>query len=440
MQGIMNEDRRRQVLALVAVAAGLEEEEHRAAGEAARARQREVEEEERRRRDAPRRLWCRQWIARRGQFGWYEQLMVELEAEDQKHFTSMMRMEPAMFHELVERLTPAIEKQHTSCRAPLPPGLKVAITLKYLASGANYKTLMEGFRVADNTISLVVREVCRAIIQVLRPELRCPTTEAEWLEVERGFAAKWNFHHTLGALDGKHIRIKKPPKSGSHYHNYKGFFSIVLLALVDWNYKFLWVECGANGSCSDAQLFNASRMVTKLEEGELNLPDARPLPHDDKEMPYFFIGDDAFALKWWLMKPYSRRNMTHQQAIYNYRCSRARRVVENAFGILANRFQCLLGTMQQMPDAVQDIVLACVYLHNLMRTRYPLLQNELVDREDERHALVPGQWREDVNQLPDIERIPRLGRENERAKEQRVYLEGYYNSPAGRVHWQDQMV
>ena len=78
-------------------------------------------------------------------------------------------------------------------------------------------------------------------------------------------------------------------------------------------------------------------------------------PSDAKDMPYFIIGDDAFPLRTWLMKPFSRRNLENDQRIFNYRLSRARRIVENAFGILANIFQCLRTTMRQQPKTVESI-------------------------------------------------------------------------------------
>ena len=70
------------------------------------------------------------------------------------------------------------------------------------------------------------------------------------------FSSRWNSHHTLGAIDGKHVAIRCPSNGGSLYYNYKGFHSIILFALVDANYKFMWMDVGVNGSSSDAQIFN----------------------------------------------------------------------------------------------------------------------------------------------------------------------------------------
>ena len=112
-------------------------------------------------------------------------------------------------------------------------------------------------------------------------------------------------------------------KSGSAYYNYKGFFSIILLGVVDADYKFLWVNVGARGSTSDAGVFNGSSLKRKIEAESLEMTDPDPLPHDDQDTPYFFVGDDAFALRTSIMKPYSHRYLTHDERIFNYRTSRA---------------------------------------------------------------------------------------------------------------------
>ena len=185
--------------------------------------------------------------------------MHELETEDRESFTNFLRVPHEMFQELEERLTPRLTKQDTWFRESLKPGLKLAITLRYLASGESYKSLMYGFRVPHNTISLMIPQVYQAIIDEYTDEvISCPTSQHEWNQVAEHFGSRWNFHHALGAIDGKHIAMKAPKNSGSLYYNYKGLFSIILLALVDADYKFLWVDVGANGSASDAQLFNSS--------------------------------------------------------------------------------------------------------------------------------------------------------------------------------------
>ena len=161
--------------------------------------------------------------------------MRELQAESEGDFKNLMRMEPAMFREILERVRPRITKRDTNYRPALEPGLKLAITIRFLATGETYHSLRFGFRVPHNTTSLLVKEVCEAIIAEFEGEvLKCPTTPEEWRPIAEKFGQRWNFHHALGALDGKHIAIKKPNNSGSIYHNYKVFFSIIMLLIINF--------------------------------------------------------------------------------------------------------------------------------------------------------------------------------------------------------------
>ncbi|XP_060065165.1 putative nuclease HARBI1 [Ylistrum balloti] len=136
----------------------------------------------------------------------------------------------------------------------------------------------------------------------------CPTTAKGWWRVAKGFHKKWNFPHCVGAMDGKHIKC--PKHAGSLYYNYKEFHSIVIMALVDAHYKFLYVDIGASGAGSDARVFSETVLKDALENGTIGLPEPEPLPNDDRLMPYFVVGDDAFALKTWMMKPMPHRNMS----------------------------------------------------------------------------------------------------------------------------------
>lgn len=158
------------------------------------------------------------------------------------------------------------------------------------------------------------------------------------------------------------MTIKKPPDSESFYYNYKNTFSIVLLALVNANYEFLIVDVGLNGRISDGEVLGHSDFGKMMENQSLNIPEPQQVRRSNKILPYVFVADDAFAMNQNLLKPYSRvgNNLTEEQRIFNYRLSLARRIVENAFGILVSRFGVLQKDIILSPEKAQTIVLAFV--------------------------------------------------------------------------------
>ena len=152
------------------------------------------------------------------------------------------------------------------------------------------------------------------------------------------------------------------------------------------------------------------------------------------------IGDDAFGLRPTMMKPFNRRGLSKEERIFNYMLSRARRVAENAFGILANRFQVMLSTMQHEIPTVKLIVKTCLILHNLMRMKYPSLQNQHIDKaEDESGDFFPGAWREGRN-MEDTRHCAGSNTANREGKIQRNILKHWVNSSAGAIPWQDKMI
>ena len=170
------------------------------------------------------------------------------------------------------------------------------------------------------------------------------------------FEEQWNFPNCLGAMDGKHILIKQPKNSGSHYFNYKGTFSIVSLALVDTNYKFIYVDVGCDGRISDGGVYRNSSLSIAIDNASLGIPQPRFV--GETLFPYVIVADDAFPLKTNLMKHYSFRGVPYEKHVTNYRISRARRVSENAFGILANRFRIFLPAIQLSPENTEKVTLA----------------------------------------------------------------------------------
>ena len=135
-----------------------------------------------------------------------------------------------MFDEILERVRGRLTKQHTFYRDPLEPGLKLAVTLRHLASGSKYADMKFGWGVPSNTISVLVREVCQAIVDEYLDEVMTPASTPEaWRDIANQFMTKWNFPHCCGALDGKHVACRCPNSPGSTYYNYKGFYSVVIV-------------------------------------------------------------------------------------------------------------------------------------------------------------------------------------------------------------------
>lgn len=229
--------------------------------------------------------------------------------------------------ELLFLVTPHIQKKDTRLREAISPRMRLSATLRYLATENSYQDLSFSTRIAPNTLSQIIPETLQAIITVLEEKfISFPSKPEDWKIVSDKFQTMWQFPHCIGVLDGKHIFFRPPPCDGSKYRNYKGTDSIILLALVDADYKFIFVDIGKNGRTHDSTVFRKSPLGIKLKENNLNLPQSSILPGFDYRMPYVIVGDDAFPLHVNLTKPYPERGLTQEKRIFNYRLSRARRV------------------------------------------------------------------------------------------------------------------
>lgn len=176
---------------------------------------------------------------------------------------------------------------------------------------------------------------------------------------------KWQFPLCLGALDGKHIAFQSLRKDGSFYHNYKGYNSIVLLTLVDADCRFIYMNVGCNGRTHDAGVLLQSDLKLVIDNADKYFPKEKTIGNG-RRLPYVIVGDDAFPLQKHIMKPYSTSTNVKEKQIFNLRLSRARHVVEHAFGIMSNRFRIFQHKMNLSVEKVELITKTCCVLHNLL--------------------------------------------------------------------------
>ena len=139
---------------------------------------------------------------------------------------------------------------------------------------------------------------------------RVSLRDAVMLRLMNWFETRWNYPYALGAIDGEHVMIRKPSNAGSYYYNYKHTHSIILLAIAGPEYEFSYADAGSNGRVNDSGIWNKSSLLQAIQNGSGKLPKHDALPVNSVIAPYAFVGDDAFAVKRFMMKPYPQQNLT----------------------------------------------------------------------------------------------------------------------------------
>lgn len=219
--------------------------------------------------------------------------------------------------------------------------------------------LGKGFGLHKSTVCKILKETLDAIWDVLNPVYLKPPTAEQWKKEAQKFNDLWQFPNAAGAIDGKHVPMHCPPNSESEFINDKRFHSIALLAVTSADYKFLLVDVVANGQESDGGMISNSLIGKQLAQHKL-------LPPIDGPFPLCFVGDEAFPLMTNLMCPYPAHNLNSRKRFFNYRLSRARHVIENAFGVLVTQFECLQHAINGSVEHVERVTKACICLHNFL--------------------------------------------------------------------------
>lgn len=248
--------------------------------------------------------------------------------------------------------------------------IKCLLLFRFLATGHTFRSLAFNYRMGFSTVRVIVQEVCEAIWKNMAPIVMPTPSEQMWKDIANDFG-----------------------------------------------------------------IYDKSLMGRLFEQKALNVPQDEPLSQNSQPMPYTIVADAAFPLKPYLLKPYYKDKLVNNDAnkIFNYRLSRARRCVENAFVILRARFRVFHGPMQVQPDMVDKIVLAACCLHNFLRSQTSLsadkLEENLMDYTDNSN---------NIDCLLDIESLSR--NPTQTAIYVREKYKEYFISQEGRIPWQIEMI
>ncbi|XP_032673109.1 protein ALP1-like isoform X2 [Odontomachus brunneus] len=327
-------------------------------------------------------------------------------------FFKYTRMNLFTFNKLLDILRSHLEKRNWRA---LPAEQRLIIILRFLATGDQVSSIAFAHRIDESTVYKIIKETATVTVKVLSPMYLKPPKKENWKKIAAGFWNNWNFPNCIGAIDGKHFIIKAPPNS----------------------------DCGAYGSASDGGIFAQSEFGKCLNNNNFNIPiENIQLPLSDIEMPYYFVADEAFPLSKRIMRPYPGQFLNEKKSIFNYRLSRARRIIENSFGILVSRWRIFQRSICLNPEHIDTIIMAAVNLHNFLMTENNSVTDEniycplnYVDSEDNIGNITQGAWRFSLNNVNNLRRT-NIHRATREAYVQRDTLCEYLSSPQGEVPWQ----
>lgn len=182
---------------------------------------------------------------------------------------------------------------------------------------------------------------------------------------------------------------------------------------------FLTIDLGEAGRMSDGAVFRSSTVGRLLNKEKLLIPKARPLPNDDVDFPFYFVGDEAFPLQKNLMRPYPQRILYNEKRIFNYRLSRGRKSIECAFGMLVSKFEIFQRPMLCQEDTAILVIKSACVLHNFIKLK-------------EGRFSIPQIVKDNNPTL----RNPTVPPVNQSAYQLRDYLKSYFLKPENALAWQ----
>ena len=307
---------------------------------------------------------------------WFEIVLTSL---PQSEWYANFRVSRETFNYILSEITGDITRKNTKLRRAVSSQKRLAITLYYIGSTSEYRTVANLFGVSTAFVCLCIKDVCMAILKKLKPLFISIPKGDDLRDVMRLYKLRWGFPACAGAIDGTHIAIQASHENHTDYVNRKSYHSIVMQAVVDCRYLFRDIVVGWPGSVHDARVLSNSELYNMGIQQKLFEENMDQTICGVNISPVL-LGDPAYPLLDWLMKAYPENADTPRwQRNFNYRLSRARMSVENTFGRWKGRFRRFLKRVDVTIDSATYIVAASCVVHNICELRRDNFLHEWLD-------------------------------------------------------------
>ncbi|XP_037933432.1 uncharacterized protein LOC119668107 isoform X2 [Teleopsis dalmanni] len=294
-----------------------------------------------------------------------------------RFFKETYRMSRSTFELLCKHL----KSSDMDFRKGIPLEKRVAIALYTLGSATEYRNIANKFGVKKITVDNILLDFCQKVWKIL-----CqiyvnpfPLKRQKVGECVSGFE-RLGFPQCLGAIGYCHIKVHPTAEVAEDYLNSKGWHSTMLLALVDYKYRFLYINVGAPGRCSASYVFQESALKKQLENATILEEMTKQL--GQTQVPVVTIADFSFKLSKRVMKPYPFVKESADRAAYNDKLSESIKVAKNAIGHLKGRFRRIGNVVDNNMQNVNTVIKACCVLHNFLNEHNDEMYNHWVPEEN----------------------------------------------------------
>ena len=299
------------------------------------------------------------WTVPRPPSGWFE--LIFADDSQSRYWKEHFRMSKETFRQLVDLVAPLISRRNTRLREAISTPKRVAIALWRLAGGTSFREVATQFDVGKSSCVAITKEFCQALNTFSRRFIKFPSNTRETTRAIALFQDECGIPQAVGAIDGTHIEIIAP-ENPFDYFDRQQRYSVIMQAVVGENLKFLDTAIGYPGSMHDSRVLRNSELYRKATNGDILTAPVRSM--NGIQIKPLLIGDGAYPLLPWLIKPYPNVNLNANEQRFNRTLSSARSTVERAFGHLKGRWRILLKRLDNKFVNVPETILTCCILHN----------------------------------------------------------------------------
>ncbi|GAB6021949.1 hypothetical protein CHUAL_014176 [Chamberlinius hualienensis] len=277
-----------------------------------------------------------------------------------KDYREHLRVSKDVFNLLCCELEEEMKTVDTRFRKCIPVKIKIAASLYYLAEDCAYKTVAQLFGLGKRSVIRYVHLFCISVKSVLLKKYVPTPTQSDIVDLADNFNTKFGMMNVIGCIDCCHIPISCPVSDRNI--DRKCFYSVILQGVVDHKGSFWDIDVGWPGSVRDTQEFTTTRLYKKVKHGFLPESD---LYLNNQCIPYHLIGDGAYPLLEWIMKPFTGHNLGEKEQNFNHHLSIARITVEHAFCRLRSQWKRLTKRCDCKLENTINMIISCVVLHNM---------------------------------------------------------------------------